>query len=337
MISTKSTIGNKYGLSILICCLLHQNQIKFESGCYTANAFVSQSHSHSPTLAFTSKSQRSKSKSTSTKLNDLSEWRDQFFEVPGDIEQYIRDNDGGITSNENNDQTEPIREICVLPFPLDDVLLQGETKELCLYEDRFHQLFERSTNFHNSVVAMGLLAPPAGILQNMPLCEIENYRVMNGETAFGTGFSVLVTIRVVGRASLLYIQDEDLEIEYLRGYCMEISDDDIHTVNSNSSVSSSSNSSNTGASISSMSNNLATANMIANRLERIVTEVQEMEDRLLTMKSSTNNLNAALASENSDDSVVSEATMKRRILEAELVSTHNNCTNHLFIFITHVF
>jgi len=30
----------------------------------------------------------------------------------------------------------PLREICVLPFPLNDALLQGETKELCLYEER---------------------------------------------------------------------------------------------------------------------------------------------------------------------------------------------------------
>jgi len=29
------------------------------------------------------------------------------------------------------------REMCVLPFPYEDVLLQGETKELRLYEDRY--------------------------------------------------------------------------------------------------------------------------------------------------------------------------------------------------------
>ena len=32
---------------------------------------------------------------------------------------------------------EPVREVCILPFPLTDVLLQGETKELCLYEERY--------------------------------------------------------------------------------------------------------------------------------------------------------------------------------------------------------
>ena len=29
------------------------------------------------------------------------------------------------------------REICVLTFPFEDVLVQGETKELRLYEDRY--------------------------------------------------------------------------------------------------------------------------------------------------------------------------------------------------------
>ncbi len=33
-------------------------------------------------------------------------------------------------------QEGPLREICILPFPLEDTLIQGETKELCLYEER---------------------------------------------------------------------------------------------------------------------------------------------------------------------------------------------------------
>ncbi len=39
-------------------------------------------------------------------------------------------------SNKVANQGEPVREVCVFPFPLNDVLLQGETKELCLYEER---------------------------------------------------------------------------------------------------------------------------------------------------------------------------------------------------------
>ena len=54
----------------------------------------------------------------------ISEWRDLMFDnVPKEL-----------IARSNAD--EPIREICILPFPLTDVLLQGETKELCLYEER---------------------------------------------------------------------------------------------------------------------------------------------------------------------------------------------------------
>jgi hypothetical protein len=39
-------------------------------------------------------------------------------------------------SGKTDDEEGPLREICILPFPLDDALIQGETKELCLYEER---------------------------------------------------------------------------------------------------------------------------------------------------------------------------------------------------------
>ena len=43
-------------------------------------------------------------------------------------------------------EVEPVREVCILPFPLTDVLLQGETKELCLYEERYVGVLYRSLN-----------------------------------------------------------------------------------------------------------------------------------------------------------------------------------------------
>jgi hypothetical protein len=66
------------------------------------------------------------STSTSTLLRGhISEWRDLMFEnVPKEL---VGDTNEG----------EPVREVCILPFPLTDVLLQGETKELCLYEERY--------------------------------------------------------------------------------------------------------------------------------------------------------------------------------------------------------
>jgi hypothetical protein len=48
----------------------------------------------------------------------------------------------------------PSREICVLPFAYTEVLLQGETKQLRLYEDRFIQLFDYAMEQHGGVIAM---------------------------------------------------------------------------------------------------------------------------------------------------------------------------------------
>ena len=63
-------------------------------------------------------------KATTELRHHISEWRDIYFEnVPTKL------------AGDANDG-EPVREICILPFPLTDVLLQGETKELCLYEER---------------------------------------------------------------------------------------------------------------------------------------------------------------------------------------------------------
>lgn len=54
----------------------------------------------------------------------ISEWRDLMFEdAPAEL--IAKSSDG-----------EPVREVCIFPFPPNDVLLQGETKELCLYEKR---------------------------------------------------------------------------------------------------------------------------------------------------------------------------------------------------------
>ncbi|OEU06479.1 hypothetical protein FRACYDRAFT_254496 [Fragilariopsis cylindrus CCMP1102] len=179
---------------------------------------------------------------------DISEWRDIMFENPPDLGDSPRRKEGLTTDDKKSQQQQieqPLRQICVLPFPLTDILLQGETKELCLYEERFHQLFDYSTKHHAGIVAMGYIANEQGLLQCMPLCEIENYRVMEGsedDDSAGlyssTGKSILATIRVVGRATLQKIQTNDEEKEeggifdeYITAWCTEFSDD-----NSNSNT-----------------------------------------------------------------------------------------------------
>jgi len=152
-------------------------------------------------------------------LKDISEWRDLIFDdfhKPAAVAEVV----------EKEKLEGPAKEVCILPFPIEDVLVQGETKEICLYEERFHRLFEKSLNQHGGILAMGLLAPPSGILQVMPLCEIESYSRMPGETGFGTSYSILATIRVVGRASLVYVTEEHKDnLDYLKGWCTELFDD----------------------------------------------------------------------------------------------------------------
>ena len=102
----------------------------------------------------------------------------------------------------------------MLPFPYEEVLLQGETKQLRLYEDRFIQLFDTCMNEHCGVVAMGLIAT-SGIIQTVPIAEIEDYnRQLDG-------FGIFVTIRVVGRAKLIDIVQQS---PYIKAVCTEITD-----------------------------------------------------------------------------------------------------------------
>jgi Lon protease-like protein len=140
---------------------------------------------------------------STNRLYGISEWRDKIFDFPG-------------TGNDRRLGTEttgPPKEICILPFPYDDVLLQGETKQLRLYEERFLNLFDYCMGHHEGVVAMGLLAD-TGIIQTVPLCEIEAFNRMEG-------FGIFVTIRVVGRAQL----DEVVQqTPFLKAVCRELSD-----------------------------------------------------------------------------------------------------------------
>eukprot|EP00978_Attheya_sp_CCMP212_P047967 scaffold455281_cov51-Attheya_sp.AAC.2 len=66
---------------------------------------------------------------------------------------------------------------------------------------------------HGGVVGMGMLAD-SGIIQTVPLCEVEAYNRMEG-------FGILVTIRVVGRATLFDLTQQE---PYIKAVCTEISD-----------------------------------------------------------------------------------------------------------------
>jgi hypothetical protein len=133
----------------------------------------------------------------------MSEWRDLMFDYPGT----------GDDRRLGMEQDGPPKSICILPFPFTEVLLQGETKQLRLYEERFIKLFDDVMENHGGVVAMGLLAD-SGIIQTVPLCEVEAYNRMDG-------FGIFVTIRVVGRAQLVDLVQQE---PYIKGVCSELAD-----------------------------------------------------------------------------------------------------------------
>lgn len=135
-------------------------------------------------------------------LSGISEWRDSTFDLPGADRQPLGTEVGPAA-----------KEVCILPFPFDEVLLQGQEKQLRLYEDRFIELFDYSMKHHSGVVAMGLIAE-SGIIQTVPLCEIEAYNRMEG-------FGIFVTIRVFSRAQLLAVTQQD---PWLKATCIELSD-----------------------------------------------------------------------------------------------------------------
>ena len=137
-------------------------------------------------------------------LFGMSEWRDLVVDYPGTGDDRRLGKEAGALP----------KEICVLPFPYQEALLQGETKQLRLYEDRFIQLFDTSMKEHGGVVAMGLIAT-SGIIQTVPIAEIEDYnRQLDG-------FGIFVTIRVVGRAKLIDIVQQS---PFIKAVCTEITD-----------------------------------------------------------------------------------------------------------------
>lgn len=110
-----------------------------------------------------------------------------------------------------NDGTILPREICLLPFPYNDVLLQGETKEIRLYEDRFIELFEKSMKDHGGIIGMALLVNDSSILKPIPICEIESYNRM-------AEFGIFCTIRAVSRATLIRFMSYE---PYITAVCVE--------------------------------------------------------------------------------------------------------------------
>jgi Lon protease-like protein len=233
-----------------------------------------QVHHQPPSLA-TSPSwpfppRRSRLSAPTTRLRGISEWRDLVFNFPG----------SGDDRRLGREQGAPPREVCILPFPYADVLLQGETKQLRLYEDRFIRLFDESMQKHEGVVAMGLLAE-SGIIQTVPLCEIEAYNRLEG-------FGIFVTIRAVARAQLLEVVQQE---PYLKGACVETADK--------------------------LPPNLELPNLVAHNIENLMVLLSSMENRIAQAgKDNDDDAEGGAASTVLDED---DREMQRRIALAKLV------------------
>jgi hypothetical protein len=198
-----------------------------------------------------------------SKRYGIAEWRDLDYDGPP--------LDPG-TLLDGTASTSLPKAIAVLPFPFDEVLLQGQTKQLRLYEDRFLQLFDDAVD--HGVVGMGLCMG-SGMLRTIPLCEMEAYNRMDG-------FGVFVTIRVVGRAQLLNVTQQD---PYIEGVCVELVDE--------------------------LPPDLEICNVLAGTIEQAIVAISSMEHRLKYV------LPTGEKKDDTDD----DTDMKRRIEIARLVST----------------
>lgn len=67
-------------------------------------------------------------------------------------------------------------ELGLLPFPLEQALLPGETKQVHLYEARFIQLFEDCTLSHSDCLGALLITPGGGISAVTTLLQVEEFR-----------------------------------------------------------------------------------------------------------------------------------------------------------------
>ena len=209
----------------------------------------------------------------------IAEWRDLPYEGP--LLDLLK-----TTAATKQQQQQLPKVVSILPFPFNQVLLQGETKELRLYEDRFLQLFDSVMEQQGGIVGMGLLAQ-SGLIQTIPLCEIEAFQRMEG-------FGIFVTIRVVGRAQLVAITQQE---PYLMGVCLELADE--------------------------FPQDSTTLQLLTNTMEQTIVTITAMEYRLKKIMEATLLLRDEIDNNNNSDDT-DDDDMVRRINIAKLVSIHHH-------------
>jgi len=213
---------------------------------------------------------------SSTSLYGIQEWRDQAYE-----EHYTLE----IFNQANPDKPPQIpATVPILPFPFTDILMQGQRKQLNLYEKRFHDLFQDAMENHHGMIGMGLLLG-RGMITTMPLCEVESFTRFgydeNNWVDTGNGMgngSIFVTIRAVGRAKIV---ESDLiqEEPYFKARVVEVMDEPINMevgIGIKERVSSSS----SDNKVSGESSPVQIGSLVASTIENLMVTLSSMEHKL---------------------------------------------------------
>lgn len=166
-------------------------------------------------------------RSCSSRLHGIQEWREQALESKYTLDSFVQSN------APSRQLAGAPAELPILPFPFGDILLQGQRKQLNLYEQRFHELFQDALDNHCGMVGMGLLAGN-GMITTLPLCEVESFTRFGADETWAEGGNqmgamgngcIIVTIRAVGRVKIV---ESDLlqEEPYMKAHVAEILDED---------------------------------------------------------------------------------------------------------------
>lgn len=254
---------------------------------------------------------------SSHRLYGIQEWRDQAYEEHYTLEAYQQAN------TDQQQQPKIPATVPILPFPFTDILMQGQRKQLNLYEKRFHDLFTDAMDNHHGMVGMGLLLGQ-GMITTMPLCEIESFtRLGNVDDneyvdkgdGMGNG-SIFVTIRAVSRAK---IAEDDLmqETPYFKAKVVEVTDEPVSLeVEDNVGLKEKGNGDNK---VLGESSPIQVGSLVASTIENLMVSLSSMEHKLNEVKATKKEATTtATTAQKKDDAVANNEDNNDREMNTRL-------------------